>query len=134
MQVPNQFDVNAPINIGSVLQVYKVATDIDVQLPTTIAAGNTATSLAIRSGGYKSIAIGLISSQAGILNVQRYIDPAGTIPQDDGVPFSKTLTANQPESLSITDLKPFGSFKISIENTGSSSATISPFTLLLQAN
>lgn len=134
MQVPNQFDVNAPINVGSVLQVFKSATDPDVQLNTAIPAGNSSTSLPIKSCGYKVIAIGLTSTQDVKMTVQRYLDANGIIPQDDGIPFTRTFTAGTPGNFNIADNEPFGSFTINIANATANLAIINPFLLVLQAN
>ena len=133
MRVPSQSDVNAPINVGSVIQVFKNATDGDIQLITTIPSGNKATSMAIKSCGYKVIALGLTSTQNATLEVQRYLDENGTIVQDEGIPFTRDIVAGQPCNFNITDEKPFGSFTIKITNTSSSIAIINPFLLVLQA-
>ena len=132
MQVPSQSDVNAPVNIGSVVQVLKNANDADVQLPLLIPASNTVNSQIILAGGYKNIAIGMTSNQAVTLTVQRYLDLKGLIPQ--GSSFSLNFTAGQSATLNINDDKPFLSFTIAINNASANNAIISPFALVLQAN
>lgn len=99
--------------------------------PTTILnAGNFSTGIIV-SNGYKVIAVGVTSSGAGALNIQRYLDREGTIPV---IAVSTTaLVAATPLVVIISDTTPFASFSIVITNTSGSTATVSKFYCLMQA-
>lgn len=103
-------------------------------LPTaaTIAATGNWTSGLLPGDGYKAISVGATSTQTGAINVQRYIDQAGTVKQ--GAASTTALAGGSPAVLNITDGLPYASFTISITNTGGSAATISGFAALLAAS
>jgi hypothetical protein len=126
-----------PVANGPVTQVDLVATDplLLGTLPTTgtIAASGNYTSAVIYSDGFKSISVGCKSTQTGAINIQRYIDRAGTIPV--GAPITAALTAGTSQWANVVnDGVAFQSFTIQITNTGASPATITLFGALLAAN
>ncbi len=132
MKESSQFKTHQPADNGPTLQVSKAAGDADVGLTLTpVPNGGSVTSQPVPSGGYKSLSVGLKSTQPGAINVQRYLDAAGTIPV--GAVATAALVANTANSVSIADGIPFLSFTIQVTNTGASPGTISNFALLLQA-
>lgn len=131
MQVSTQSDVQTPVNIGSALQVSLSASDID--LATAVPASGFVPSQTVTSNGYKVFSIGMTSSQNGTLTVQRYLDAAATIVQDENVAFSINLVAGQPANLNVNDWKPFQSIVITVTNSSGVIATISLFKLLFQS-
>lgn len=100
---------------------------------TTIAASGNWLSNVIVSDGFGKIAVGLKSTQAGAINIQRYIDRAGLVPLT-ATPDTVSLVANTANALVITDGKPFQSFTIQVTNTGASTATVSNIAILLNAS
>lgn len=126
-----------PVGSGPVAQCDLVAsapTLLGATLPTagTIAASGNWLSAVIVSDGFKALAVGAKSSQTGAINVQRYIDRAGTIPV--GAVVTAALVANTAQWLTSNDGLPFQSFTIQITNTGASAATVTNFATLLNAN
>ena len=97
----------------------------------TIAASGNYTSPVIPSDGFKAIAIGLQSSQAGAINIQRFLDTKGLVPI--GSLATVALVAATQNSLVIDDTTPFQSFTVQITNSGGSAATITNFALVLNA-
>jgi hypothetical protein len=97
---------------------------------TVAASGNTLSNL-IKSDGYKTIAVGVTSSQGGAINVQRYLDDAGLVKQ--GAAISATLAANTAQVCNVTDGNPFASYTVTITNTGGSTATLTNLAILQQA-
>lgn len=100
-------------------------------IPFSIAAGSNWTSGLMFSMGFKALTIGLTSTQAGAINVQRYIDLAGAIAQ--GSASTVAIVANTPVVLNIYDNLPYVSFTIQVTNTGGSPATVNPFGVLMNA-
>ena len=98
----------------------------------TIAASGLYQSGVIPSNGFKAIGIGVLSSQAGTITIQRYLDAAGLVPV--GAPIAPTITAGTPQWATVNDGTPFRSFKFQISNSGTSAANISNFGCLLSAN
>jgi hypothetical protein len=99
--------------------------------PASLAASGTWTSGVIVADGYKAIAAGVLSSQAGAISIQRYLDRAGNVPQ--GPAISATITAATAQVCNANDGAPFQSFVIKITNTGTVAATLSNFACLLNA-
>jgi hypothetical protein len=99
--------------------------------PATIAAGGNFTSNVIVSDGFKAIAVGVLSSQAGAISIQRYLDRAGLVQQ--GAPISAVISAGVAQVCNSNDGLPFQSFKFVITNTGSAVANLSNFACLLNA-
>jgi hypothetical protein len=83
----------------------------------------------IPSDGFKTFAVGITSSEPGALNVQRFLDAAGTIAQ--GTVSTAPLTAGQAAVLNITDGLISRSFTLQVTNTGGAAATVTKFALLL---
>jgi hypothetical protein len=101
-------------------------------LPATVASSANVTSNLIFSDGFKSIAIGLTSTQAGLVTVQRYLDAGATIAQ--GNALTVNLSATNPSVLNTSDSVAFQCFTVNISNTGGSTANLSGLIILLQAN
>jgi hypothetical protein len=120
---------------GPVAQT-SIVQDLPPLLPTTIvAAGNFTTGIVV-SDGYKVITASVISTQAGALVIQRYLDRAGTIPI---AAISSTIAggaalvfANVPQQATPDNL-PFASFSITVTNTSGATATLTSFYVLMQA-
>lgn len=103
------------------------------QIPASIAASSNWTSELISADGFYDFVLGLKSSQAGAINMLRYIDDAGTVVLDGTAP-TQALTANTAAVFIEQDGKPYASFKIQITNTGASAATISNVAALMSAH
>lgn len=99
--------------------------------PSTIAAAGQWQSAILPADGFRALAFGATSSQAGAMSVQRFIDTAGQVPQ--GTATTQTLAAGVAGSVSIVDGLPFASFQITITNTGASTATVTNFAVLMNA-
>lgn len=102
-------------------------------LVTSIATSGSIQSSLIVSEGFSLIAIGLTSTQAGTLSVQRYLDAGGAVTQ--GSAISVNLSAGIAANLDVMDGKAFASFKITVTNaSASTAATLSNIAVLLQAS
>jgi len=101
--------------------------------PVSILAAGTYQSNVIQNNGFRSIGIGVKSTQAGALTIQRFLDRAGTVPIGAPVVAAGGLLANTSNWATVNDNLPFASFSFSITNTGGSTATISNFACLLSA-
>src|SRR5262245_24812 len=99
-------------------------------LPNTVPASGSVISNPILSDGMQVGAVGVTSSQAGAINVQRYLDDAGLIKQ--GGVLTQALSASTPAVLNITDGNPFASFTVQITNTAGSPANLTNLGILLQ--
>lgn len=122
------YTVNAS---GPVAQT-SIPQDIAPNVPLSIlAAGNFTTGIIV-SNGYKVIGVGATSSQAGALNIQRYLDREGTVPA--AAVSTTPLVAATALVVIINDTVPFASFSIVLTNTSGSTAAITKFYCLLQAN
>jgi hypothetical protein len=125
-----------PLANGPVAQCDLVSQDPGLlgTLPTTgtIAASGNWTSAVIVSDGFKSLSIGAKSTQTGAINIQRYLDRAGTIPV--GAVITAALTAGTAQWATSNDGVAFQSFTVQITNTGASAATITNFGVLMSAN
>lgn len=97
----------------------------------SIAASGSIQSSLIVTAGFSQISVGLTSSNAGTLSVQRYLDAGGAVAQ--GVAIAVPLVANTPANLDVMDGKSFSSFKITVTNSVASTATLSNVAVLLQA-
>jgi hypothetical protein len=125
-----------PFANGPVAQVDMVANDpaqLSAALPTvgTIAASGNWTSNVLISDGFKAIGAGCKSTQTGAINIQRYLDRAGTVPV--GAVVTAALVANTSQWATVNDGVPFQSFTVQITNTGGGAATITLFDILLSA-
>lgn len=97
----------------------------------TVAASGQVQSNIIAHGGYQKGAVGVTSTQAGAINVQRYLDTAGLIPV--GAVLTAALTASTPQWLTWVDGLPSLSFRVTITNTGGSVATLSNLAIVSQS-
>ena len=119
MLARTQADTHLPVDSGPLLQAYLTGAEIGLTAP--------GTSQLIQSCGYPKIAIGATNSVTGSINVQRYLDAAGTIPQ--GPALTTALTAATPGVLNVTDGVPFMSFTVNVTGAG----TLSGVAVLLQS-
>lgn len=126
MTSPN--DQGQHVNAGGAMQALVPAAVHG--LPATVPAGNSVTSNPILSNGMQVGAIGVTSTQAGSITVQRYLDDAATIKQ--GAALTQAITANTAGVLNITDGNPFASFTVNISNSGGVAASLSNLGILLQ--
>lgn len=87
----------------------------------------------IVSNGWKLFSVGLKSTQAGQISIQRFLDVAGTVPQ--GAAVTAALTANTAAFATVgTDGLPFASVQVTVSNSGGSAATLSSVQGLFQAS
>jgi hypothetical protein len=100
---------------------------------TTIPLSSNWTSSVINADGFKFITVAATSTQAGSINVQLYVDAAGTIKQ--GNALTVALGASPLGVLNVNGTTtPFQSFTAQITNTsGTTAATITGYALLLTA-
>ena len=96
------------------------------------ASGNYTSAFYSADGFYDAV-VGLESTQAGAINLLRYVDDAGTVPLDATAP-TQALTANTAAALVVNDGKPFGSFKVEVTNSGASAATLTNVAALTAAH
>lgn len=126
-----QNQVNTPVDIGPVLQVPLTAQQIG--LATSIPASSEVSTL-LQTAGYKRFSIGVQSTQDGVLTIERFMDQEGIISQDNDTDYTAPIVADELVNINLTDDKPFQSIKITVSNSSGSTATLSPFLVLLQAN
>lgn len=100
-------------------------------LAATVAAAGNTLSPVIPSNGWQKISAAVTSSQTGALQIQRYLDAAGTIPQ--GAVSTVALVAATQSNLNVNDGLPFMSFTVKITNTGGATANLSGVAVLLQS-
>jgi hypothetical protein len=93
--------------------------------------GGNVTSPVLITAGMKNIAVTVQSTQAGAINIQRYLDQAGTIPQ--GPVVTAALVANTVKTLNVNDGAPFASFTVQFTNTGASPAPLTSLGVMVQA-
>lgn len=102
---------------------------------TTIAISTTYSTGVIVSNGYQIVAVGVTSSQAGAVTIQRFLDRAGTVPVT--ATLSTPIVAATPLVVVVNafnDHLPFASFILTISNTsGSTIANITNYAVLLQS-
>ena len=122
-------DVHTAFDTGPVLQFSVPA--LQLNLPATVPASSNVSGNLIQTNGYKVLAFGVTSTQAGTATIQRYLDVAGTIAQ--GTALSVALTAATPAVLNGNDGVAFQSAKVTVSNSAVSAATLSNVLLLLQA-
>jgi hypothetical protein len=100
----------------------------------SIAANSNYTSPLFSADGYYDIVVALTSTQAGAINLLRYVDDPGTVLLDATAP-TQALTANTAAALVVTDGKPYASFKVQVTNTsGSTAAALSNIAALQSAH
>lgn len=130
-QTTSTDEVHPITDIGSVAQHQYTVTEHGINVGNTVAASGNVQSNLMRSNGYKYLAVGVQSTQAGSISIQRYIDQAGTIPQ--GPAITAALSAGVANVANAVDNNPFQSFKVTISNSGGSAATLSNLAILAQA-
>lgn len=128
-EVLSHLDTHDYVDCGPKLQ--KLLTAANIGLPASVPASGSVISAPILSSGYSAFAVGVTSSQAGTVTVQRYLDTAATIPQ--GAPLTANLTAASAGVVNATDGAPFASFTVRVSNSGSAAASLSNVGVLLQA-
>ena len=128
-EVISHQDTHEFVDCGPKLQ--KFLTPANIGLSTSVAAAGANTSAPILSNGYSAFAVGVTSSQAGTVTVQRYLDQGGTIPQ--GAVLTATLTAATAAVVNATDGVPFGAFTVKVSNSGTVTAALTNTGVLLQA-
>jgi hypothetical protein len=117
--------------IGPALQCLQSAAQLglNANVPAT---GNLPGAIVV-SNGWKLFSVGLKSTQAGNLSIQRFLDLAGTVPQ--GAAVTAALTANTAAYATVgTDGLPFASVQVTVSNSGGSAATLSAVQGLFQAS
>lgn len=117
--------------LGPALQSLFSATQLGLE--TSVVAGGSVESAVIVSNGWKLFAVGLKSSQAGEISIQRFLDLAGTLPQ--GAAVTATLTADEAACATVgTDGLPFASVQVSVTNSGAAAAALTNVQGLFQAS
>ena len=110
---------------GPTQQVLLTAAQMGLAVSVPI-SGNVQSSL-IQMNGWQRFSIGLVSSQAGTLSAQRYLDIAGTIAQ--GAAVTAVLTAATAAVVNAgSDLAPCASIQVTVSN--SSGSVIAALTLV----
>lgn len=122
-------DQGIQVNPGGAMQVI-VPSSVHGLASTIPLSSNTISNL-LFADGMQIGAVGVKSTKTGAINVQRYLDDAGTVPQ--GAALTAALTANTAAVVNITDGLPFASFTVQITNTdGTNPATLTNLAILLQ--
>ncbi|MBB3258214.1 hypothetical protein F4827_003082 [Paraburkholderia bannensis] len=117
--------------LGPALQCLQSAAQLG--LNASVPASGSLSGNVIVSNGWKSFAVGLKSTQAGQISVQRFLDLAGTVPQ--GAAVTAALTANTAGYATVgADGLPFASVQVTVTNSGASAATLSNVQGLFQAS
>ncbi|MBJ9663191.1 hypothetical protein [Burkholderia gladioli] len=117
--------------LGPALQCLQSAAQLG--LAGNVPANGNLAGLVLVSNGWKLFSVGLKSTQAGQISVQRFLDLAGTVPQ--GAAVTAALTANTAASATVgTDGLPFASVQVTVTNSSGSAATLSAVQGLFQAS
>jgi hypothetical protein len=116
---------------GPVQQVLLTATGMGLAV-SVLASANVVSAL-LQMNGWQRFTVGLTSSQAGTLSVQRYLDIAGTIPQ--GAAVTAALTAATAAVVNAgSDLAPCASVQVTVSNSsGSTTANLTLVGAILQS-
>lgn len=101
-----------------------------IPFTSTIAASGSWSSGLMFNDGYRYLTVALTMTTAGTLNIQQYLDLAGTIPR--GAVNTSPIVAATALIVDIADMKPFVTFTIQILNSGGA-ATVSSFQVILSA-
>lgn len=122
-------EAQTPFAVGPVLQFYPTP---PTPFPATIAISDTWQSGIINADGFKAISVGVTSTQAGTLTIQRYVDQDGQVPV--GAAITASIAASTPQWADVNDGVAFGSFQVSVSNgSGSAVATVSNISILQSA-
>ncbi|WP_234775181.1 hypothetical protein [Paraburkholderia tropica] len=117
--------------LGPALQCLQAAAQLG--LNASVPASGSLAGTVLVSNGWKLFSVGLKSTQAGQISIQRFLDLAGTVPQ--GAAVTAALTANTAGSATVgTDGLPFASVQATVTNSGTSAATLSGVQGLFQAS
>lgn len=102
------------------------------QFPATLIATTGAWDSGVLNGdGFKVLSVGVTTSGAGAITIQRYVDSAGLVAQ--GAVSTIALVGATPAVLNVTDGLPYASFRIRVTNTAGSTATLTNFAVLMAA-
>lgn len=126
----NIAEAHIPADKGPSLQAPLTAALIG--LAVSVPATGNVLSEVILTNGYKSLAVGVTSSQAGAVIVQRYLDQAGLVPQ--GPAIQVALSAGVAAVLNNNDGAPFQSMTVEVTNTAAVAANLTNLLVLLQAD
>ncbi|MCG5072275.1 hypothetical protein [Paraburkholderia tagetis] len=117
--------------LGPALQCLQNAAQLG--LNASVPASGNLPGNVIVSNGWKLFSVGLKSTQAGQISIQRFLDLAGTVPQ--GAAVTAALTAGTAAYATVgTDGLPFASVQVTVSNSGASAATLSNVQGLFQAS
>jgi hypothetical protein len=117
--------------LGPALQCPQTAAQLG--LNASVPASGNLVGNVMFSNGWKLFSVGLKSTQAGQISIQRFLDLAGAVPQ--GAPVTAAITANTAASATVgTDGLPFASVQVTVTNSGTSAATLSNVQGLFQAS
>lgn len=123
-------EASSPHEQGESLQCFVAAAIHGLAAPVPI-SGNIKSAI-VPTYGWQKGGVGLKSTQAGEISVQRYLDQAGNVPV--GAAVTAALTANQAAAATWSDGLPFGSLQVTVTNTSASAAAdLSDVTVLLQS-
>lgn len=101
----------------------------NIGLASTVASGATANSNVIRTLGQNKGSVGLTSSHAGTLSVQRYVDANAITPLSTALTVA--VVAGTPVSVGWADGLPSGSIVVSFVNSAGAVATLTNVSVLL---
>lgn len=101
-------------------------------LPSSIAPNSAVNSNLIAVDGYTKVAVGLTSSQSGLLSIQRYLDPNGAVAV--GAPVTLAIVAGQPVALTVNDGQMFSSFEVVLTNSSGITALIGDLAVAVGAD
>lgn len=118
--------------LGPSLQTVLSAAQLGLNAP--VPASGSLQSGILQSNGWKYFALGLKSTQAGQITIQRYLDAAGTVPIGAAVTAALVAGTAQWASIGTADSLPFMSYQVTVSNSGASPATLTNVAGLLQAN
>lgn len=133
--MPRQMSADEFIQIasrGPRAEYLPAALIAELQAASVPASGEYATKL-YSADGFYDVVIALTSTQAGAINLLRFVDDAGTVKLDTSAP-TQAITANTPAVLASVDGLPYASFKVEITNSGGSAATLSNIAILQSAH
>lgn len=138
---PTGTDTGAFDTASSTAGVMQITAPVlPVPLPATLVATTGSwVSGVILADGYKTVTVGVISTGAGAVTIQRWLDTTGNIPV--GTLASSTLVANTANTVSVgigsngvIDNSPFIGFTVTITNTSGSTATLTQVSFLMNAS
>ena len=104
----NPSEFHPIVSIGGAAQHLYTAAEHGIAI--TVPNGGNVQSNVLITAGYKAIAVGVKSTQAGQISIQRFLDEAGTIPQ--GAPVTAALVGGTAQVANVNDGAPFASFQV----------------------